>query len=242
MTLIIEEMTDSQLVTGILNNSERAWIYICRNMRGGFKATMLKKYIFLTADEIDDLFQESCITLMEKVKEGHFVAGKPNGLFNYLLKIGELNANNLVRKKKPVAPEEAIPETDTLHEAENRFLSLPEDVKKKLQKECLDRVIEALPDTCRRILKLFYWDHKPMDDIASIVGMKNADSVIAKKSKCIKKAEEIRKTILDTCGFSEEDIRDAFERSALRALLKDECTNMDEGYVTAAYEPEDDED
>ena len=38
---------DSQLVTGILNNDERAWRHICRNMKTGFMAqchTIAREY------------------------------------------------------------------------------------------------------------------------------------------------------------------------------------------------------
>ena len=45
-----------------------------------------------------------------------------------------------------------------------------------------------------------------MDDIASIVGMKNADSVITKKTKCMAKFKEIGKMLIENDEFPEEDI------------------------------------
>jgi hypothetical protein len=79
-----------------------------------------------------------------------------------------------------------------------------------------------------------------MDDIASIVGMKNADSVITKKTKCMAKFKEIGKMLIENDEFSEEDIRDTVERVALKALLEEERVISEEGYKMAAYNPDED--
>ena len=80
-----------------------------------------------------------------------------------------------------------------------------------------------------------------MDDIASIMGMKNADSAITKKSKCMKKFVEIGKMLIKNDEFAEEVVRNAVERAALRALLEEEKENSDEGFMMAAFNPDDDE-
>ena len=80
-----------------------------------------------------------------------------------------------------------------------------------------------------------------MDDIASIVGMRNADSVITKKTKCMAKFKEIGKMLVENDEFSEEDIRDTVERVALKALLEEERAISEEGYKMAAYNPDEDE-
>ena len=80
-----------------------------------------------------------------------------------------------------------------------------------------------------------------MDDIASIMGMKNADSAITKKSKCMKKFVEIGKMLIENDEFAEEVVRNAVERAALRALLEEEKENFDEGFMMAAFNPDDDE-
>ena len=86
---------------------------------------------------------------------------------------------------------------------------------------------------------MFYWDHKPMDDIACIMGMKNADSAITKKSKCMKKFKDIANMLIENDEFAEEVVRNAVERAALRELLDEERINSDEGFKMAAYETDD---
>jgi predicted metal-binding protein len=80
-----------------------------------------------------------------------------------------------------------------------------------------------------------------MDDIASIMGMKNADSAITKKSKCMNKFKEIGKMLIENDEFAEEVVRNAVERAALRALLEEEKENCNEGFMMAAFNPDDDE-
>ena len=62
-------MTDSQLIFGIVQNDERAWRYICREMRPGFASILVQAFVDRISDEdIEDIFQESLIVLMQKVK------------------------------------------------------------------------------------------------------------------------------------------------------------------------------
>ena len=64
-------MTDSQLVTGILDNDECAWRHICRNMKTGFMAKVYSMNLHgkLVPQDLEDVFQESCVILMQTVKE-----------------------------------------------------------------------------------------------------------------------------------------------------------------------------
>ena len=67
-------MTDAQIVMSIMQNDSRGWRYICRNMKQGFAAILARTFSFgRTPDaDIEDIFQDSCIVLMQKVKEGKF--------------------------------------------------------------------------------------------------------------------------------------------------------------------------
>lgn len=233
-------MTDLQLVNGILQNDERAWRYICMSMKTSFMSKVRVNNLHgnLTPSDLEDIFQESCITIMQKIKSGNFVNMYENGLFNYLVKVGNGAAKNLIRKNGRLSYKESLPEPDEKNEKKNHQRSDAE--KQKLQHEFLDRIYHSMPSDCQKIFKLFYWDHKPMDDIASITGMKNADSVITKKSKCMKKFSDIGKLLVAKDEFSEEDVRNTVERAALRALLEEERTNLGEGFRMAAYDTDDD--
>ena len=100
-------MKDSQLIFGIMQNDERAWRYICREMKPGF-VSILKQTFFvdkITDEDIDDIFQESLIVLMQKVKSGAVVSSHDGALFSYLVQIGKLTTCNLVPAIESLLPE-----------------------------------------------------------------------------------------------------------------------------------------
>lgn len=239
-------MTEAQIVFGILQNDSRAWQYICRNMRAGFCSILFKSFPLdqSVRDEIDDLFQESCIILMEKVKKGGVVVSREGALFSFLVQIGKLLACNLVRKKRVLSLEEMITTSLNLHKEENGedFIT-PIDVKQQTQNEFLDRVFNSIPEDCQKLLKKFYWDRKPMDEIACMLGLRNADSAKTKKNRCMNKFIEIGKMLVNNNEYAEDIVRAAVERAALRELLQDECALMNNVDIRmAALDIEDEND
>jgi hypothetical protein len=69
---------------------------------------------------------------------------------------------------------------------------------------------------------MFYWDHKPMDEIASIFGLRNADSAKTKKTRCMKLFKDVKEQLIKSGEYDEELIKAAAERAALKELLNDE--------------------
>ena len=85
-------MTDQQILIGIMQNDERAWKYICRNMKQGFVSILAQTFSFgnLSNEDIEDVFQESCILLMQKIMSGDVVISRQGALFSYLVQIGKI--------------------------------------------------------------------------------------------------------------------------------------------------------
>lgn len=233
-------MTDQQLLIGIMQNDERAWKHICRNMKQGFAAILVQTSSLnsLTNEDIEDIFQESCIVLMQKVKSGGIVISRDGALFSYLVQIGKLTACNLVRKRKDITTENVVTISDNLHK-ECEDISV--DEKQKSQDEFLDRVFDSLPSDCKTLLKHFYWGRKPMDHIASVLGMRNADSAKTKKNKCMNKFKDIAAKLIESDEFAEEAVRAAVERAALKELLENEKVYAENGICTAALNTDDTE-
>ena len=233
-------MTDQQLLIGIMQNDERAWKHICRNMKQGFAAILVQTFSFnsLTNEDIEDIFQESCIVLMQKVKSGGIAISRDGALFSYLVQIGKLTACNLVRKRKDITTENVVTISDNLHK-ECEDISV--DEKQKSQDEFLDRVFDSLPSDCKTLLKHFYWGRKPMDHIASVLGMRNADSAKTKKNKCMNKFKDIAAKLIESDEFAEEAVRATVERAALKELLENEKVYAENGICTAALNTDDTE-
>lgn len=214
-------MTDAQIVMSIMQNDPRGWRHICRNMKQGFASIIGKTFSFgpTAKDDIEDIFQDSCLVLMQKIKGGEFTVSREGSVFTCLVQIGKLTAFNLIRNRRPLTSKEEI--TVNLHE-DKQDVEMPLDEKQKSQDEFLDRVFSSIPPDCQMLLKRFYWDHKPMDEIASILGLRNADTAKTKKNRCMKKFKDIASMLLESDEFAEDAVRAAVERAALKELLEEE--------------------
>ena len=239
-------MTDAQIVKGIHENDDRIWRYIYRTYRTHFFSTLRGKILapMFCNEDWEDVFEESILTLMRKVKDDTFSVVRNGGLFCYLVEIGKGHSKNKMRKMRQLNEQEKEKIADNVHR-ENSNPDLTTDDQQRAQDEFLERVIDSLPSDCKIIMKQFYWDNKPMDEIASMVGLANANSAKTRKNKCMNKLREIANKLVDFNGYDEDVLRAAFERVALRELLREERAIMQEaGMCRAALdiEPEEDKD
>ena len=232
-------MTDSQLLLGITENDERAWRFICNNMKFGFDSIIKQasSSANLSQEDVDDIFQESCVVLMHSAKGGKITVTREGAIFSYLVEVGKLKTRNLLRKRRCITSDDMV--TFSLSQHNNEESDMTIDEKQQVQNDFLDKVLDLLPAECRTLLKHFYWDHKPMDEIASILGMRNADSAKSKKSKCMNKIKDIATQLIESEEFAEEAIRNAVERAVLRELLAEEMTYADSGFCMAALDVDD---
>jgi DNA-directed RNA polymerase specialized sigma24 family protein len=58
------------------------------------------------------------------------------------------------------------------------------DWEKKEREEIIRNCLNALGETCRRLLLLYYFDRMSMTDLAKEMGFANADTAKTKKYKC----------------------------------------------------------
>lgn len=231
-------MTETELLNGIIENDELVWRHIYRDMRQGFVSIILQKFALcgLRSLDIDDVFQESLLVLMRKVKDDMLVAQRNGGVFSYLVTIGTFKVKNLLRKKGYHTASDAVTIPDEGHYECDTAV----DEKQNTQDEFIDRVFDTMPAECRQLLKLFYWERKPMDDIASILGLRNADSAKTKKSKCMNKFKDIAAQLVESDEFAEDVVRAAVERAALKELLEDERFYAENGIAMAALDIDED--
>ena len=224
-----------------MQNDERAWRYICSEMKPGFASILGQTFSVdrISSEDIEDIFQESLIVLMQKVKSGKVICSHEGALFSYLVQVGKLTACNQLRKKRELNLDDAVTFSLQLHNIEDDEIAAYE--KQQAQNELLDKIFGRIPSECSTLLKHFYWNHKPMDEIASILGMRNADSVKSKKNKCMNRIKEIAARIIENDEFAEEVVRNAIERAALRELIEDERIHAESGHSMAALDIDDKE-
>lgn len=240
-------MTDTQIIHGIQTNNPIVWRYICRNLKSPFIAT-LKRFCLntsLSSDDWEDVFQEACVILMENIKQGKFEERPGSNLFCYFVEIGKRIMQSEVRKKTRHHPkpkeDDGTPHIIQLWtgprskpKEEGEVIKLSTEDKQTQQNNFLDRVFDSIPDACKTLLKKFYWDHKPMDEIASMLSLRNADTAKTKKNRCMNQFKDIAKKLIESDEFAEEAVRACVERAVLRELLEDERVMMNDASIRIA--------
>ena len=79
-----------------------------------------------------------------------------------------------------------------------------------------------------------------MDEIASILSLRNADTAKTKKNRCMNQFKEIAKKLVESDEFAEDMVRACVERSMLRELLVEERVMANDSSIRmAALETED---
>ena len=132
-------------------------------------------------EQLKDVFQDVVIDFHENVVSGKLTE-LSSSLKTYLFQLGKNKLINLVNREKRITygfdPEliKGQEQSDYMNE-ENRLYKL-EQVK---------AAIEKLPEDCRKLLQLYYFQEYDMTSIARELGYKNADTAKSKKSLCMKK-------------------------------------------------------
>jgi RNA polymerase sigma factor (sigma-70 family) len=188
---------------------------------------------------------------MENIKQDKFEERPGSTLFSYFVEIGKKNMQNALRKHNKHHP--IVQKDGSTHilvfnpkEQHTSFDEIDREVtaeeKQAAQDEFIDKVFDSVPTECKNIFKMFYWEHKPMDEIASIYGLRNANSAKTKKTRCMKLFKDVKEALLKSGDYDEELIKAAAERASLRELLEDERAYCQlENVAIAALKNEDEE-
>ena len=220
-------MSDNDIIRGIRENSSSAWRELYHSTAGDIRRKiepMLGKVGHIT---FDDVFEEACLALMDHVKDGKVKEGAGTNLSGYLFTIcwrTALRQGN--REKHPKEPEKAQTRANgvLLASEPNEEQAQDPDEAEAAEKEAfdfLDRVLASIPEDCRRLLRLFYWDKMPMKDIAPALGLRNENVAKTKKNRCMDKFKQIAMAMLADDEKADEAVRRTIERDALRDLLED---------------------
>lgn len=136
-----------------------------------------------SADDAEDILQEALVILWERVRSGRFEHAAKLSTFVFGV------ARNLWlrvlagRKREPLrAPDDDPVDPDD---------SVEESFLREEQAELIRRGLDKIEETCRRLLLLFYWEERSMEEIAGIMGFANSATAKSKKYQCKKHLEMI---------------------------------------------------
>jgi len=177
-------MKDSEIIEKIKRGDETALDYLYKK---NYK--MMVKMIVKnngSEDEAKDIYQDALIVVWQKVQNHDFALTSKLSTFLYSI------CQNLWRKEL---------ERKARHSNEEVNKSEVLDIDKKERIEIVNKCIEEMGETCRKILTYYYFDNLSMNDIADKMGFANADTAKTKKYKCKQELDKKIKSLYTASDF-----------------------------------------
>ena len=180
-----ESFTDSELVGSLVqqNGSDAAIRFLYRE-----HFELLSRYIVNNSgseQDAEDIFQEVVIAFVNLVKAGKFRGESTIKTFLFSLN-KNIWLNELKRRGRAMAREEK-------YEKQNEQFIPTADLSMEMRQSKADlmKVIDELGENCKKILLLFYYEGRSMKEIVDFLPYENEQVVRNKKSKCLKKLEQL---------------------------------------------------
>lgn len=174
--------TDSEIVFGILNDSENA----IKRLYVTYFPMVLQLIINNngTSDDAKDIYQEAIIVLYNKIKKGDFELNSKLKTFIYsicrrlwLKRLSQMNHYG-----------------GDIHDFQEH-LPFEEDVEQHTERDIqftkMQGALELLGEPCRTIIEDFYIHNKSMQDICESFGYTNADNAKTQKYKCLQRLKKL---------------------------------------------------
>ena len=208
-----------------LISREMAWTELYRQSHDRIVGCLTAKFSSLNCNDIESIYTDASLELMQNIREGKFsTEGKTNAV-GYLYVICFRRA---IRETKRVAMEQK--KFDSIDEADvsgrifspsaDRAASEKED-SLRFAADLLRRALESLPESCRMMFRMFYWDKLSMQQIAAALGLKNDKTAKTTKNRCMNKYTDIAKKLMGNDADAEDMIREAVERDCLTSLFSE---------------------
>jgi RNA polymerase sigma factor (sigma-70 family) len=142
--------------------------------------------------DAEDILQESVIVLWQKVNSGNFEL--TSKMSTFIMGVAKNKWMAELRKRSRISGQEI--EYNLAADNPNML----EEVISAEKIETLRSAIELIQPICKKILLLFYFEEKCLEDIAKILNFANSDVVKSKKYQCKKLLEEVLKKQFNITG------------------------------------------
>jgi RNA polymerase sigma factor (sigma-70 family) len=181
---ILLSMDDSTVIQMIRRGDEKALDFLYRK-----HYRMMVKLVVKNSgseDDAKDVFQDALIIFWEKVQGGNLELTSKISTYLYSVCLNVWR-KELDRKNKLV-----------YEEAESTSYVDP-DRQERI--DIVNRCLQALGETCKKILMYYYFDRLTMTDIADKMGFANADTAKTKKYKCKQELDKMIKSQFTKTDF-----------------------------------------
>lgn len=178
-------MKEFDYISEYASDPERATTKLYDLYRYRFISYIQHQFSTLTAEDVEDIYNESILVVWENVGRGKLTSGNMrSSILTYIIGVGSLKAKHILSERKDqhfvaVKGGDDEPGVDLVDYGENPV------------RQAVREILEKLDTRCRNLLDLFYAYGYEMATIAAKLGMPNADTAKAQKYKCMKRFEEL---------------------------------------------------
>ncbi len=190
----LHKISNRKLIIQIVKKGdERILSYLYKVHRNKFLYRAKQRFA-VPIEEAEDVFQETIIAFHNNI-----LSGKLNKLTVdvewYLCKIFD---NKLLNQKtKQKNQEKLLDNIYQNNQEQQAFNTYEKNMEKEQFVEAIQLIMRELDDSCKEVLRLYYFKQYSMEAIADELNYGNARVATTKKSKCLRKlagkAELIRK-------------------------------------------------
>jgi RNA polymerase sigma factor (sigma-70 family) len=171
----------SQLIALIKNGDQTAIRQLYEDNKNGF-LLFVKRYNVANEDIID-IYQDAIVAFIENAKKGK-IDNLQSSATTYLFGIGKFMVFQKIKKAGKTLPSEDLENVVQAYDDYNE----DENIEQVSQ---LQIAFKKLGDQCQKVLQLFYYEEKKLDEIQDILGYTNKDVLKSQKSRCLKQLKEI---------------------------------------------------
>jgi len=185
MTTRAELLTDAEIIDNLLQN---------RDMDSSIRFLYRSHYEFLGKyvvnnsgnwDDAQDVFQEVIMAFISLVRAGKFRGEASIKTFLYSLN-KNMWLNELKKRGRAQVREMKYEKT-----SEKTEQGINTALEAREANAGLMKLMEALGETCKKILLLYYYENQSMKEILTSLNYENEQVVRNKKYKCLKRLEEL---------------------------------------------------
>lgn len=133
-------------------------------------------------DELLDIYQDAVISLCENAQKGKLDSLQVD-ISTYLFSIGKFMIYKHLKHQNRSVPIEQITVLP------NWEMDEKEDGKEQIQ--LLGIGFQKLGEQCQKVLRLFYYEEKKLDEIQNLLNYSSKDVLKAQKSRCLKQLKEL---------------------------------------------------
>ncbi len=150
-----------------------------------------EKTFGLPYEEAVDIYQEAVMIVYEKVTSRKLTVLE-SSLKTYLFAVSKNLILKMIRRRE--ATQAALAERDKLAQHDEA------EELAELRREKVRTIVAGLPEPCKSILQLYYYQQMPMRVIAEKLGYKSEDVAKVQKNRCMK---SLKNTVLHLLSRSE---------------------------------------